>query len=1491
MMIVILIPTRSERCVVTRRLPSFGLRVHRGYDVDSTRKPAVASRQVNGVCHMSRLKLINNTMTFDPMPGAVYSAQMCSHTTNAELTCSMLAQNMSSPADSSTHLHKFPVSESSQAARSLSQIHPHKTRCTSCHKANLTQVLTRLMQSVPISPKAREQLSFGRPQRISTERLIAAHLHRKLCGANNTCQSLKEAVCGGGGFGGSYHECMRRGEFMPSLLTNLTVPVSVIPSSDTLWSRNWVFCPHTAKAQVGPSQDASVDIGVCTGSVPKDVWLDPSRRVSACTQSINEDAPSSPSVNFCLINAETQNLCLKMAAWKQRTEYYLCQAAGICEESDFFYSPTTFNLQEQEFVSDTVQRYYIEDAGLSCPLGSSSSNGVKEQQNANENALQYCSSVKLSPLLIVLETFREGKRALVLLSYHGIRVCFRFLQVFLAVTVDAAASIASTATNSVQAAAEALLTEITAFMLIIGDFVEQIGSSIMELALSRGVGSTLKEIIMAMCVIVRWIYNSIWAAILCPIAQFVLDYFAWALDIWKMVVNALRAVGIPTKELYDFIEWTRTLLDTLSSFLGECSDMRDICTLPSQVAEDSSTTGTLPMPTRCWSAYVTFFGDNQQLSCNDADTCKISSLSSETIMCGACPAQTNPNIQDYACDYVTSICTCAIPQLRSSSCLVNEDCMQGEQESCMLIDDNLQLSRSSILCNECQFQSMCYHTALSDNGVCACGTRQRLFQLCSQKEAERQSTLSLMLNNLCIYSQASSPFYQVEFAQTSVIACQLLDPTTAKCSYVVDSNMYVVRGYSRARRRLLSVGIDQDTGSESYTSMDPTCRDALVSENLPYTRASCQANYESSKATIAQLGLQQLLPQCSLCSFTDAIDAARRNPLAVLRIVTSPTMLLTIIQRHGPGERASLLFLTLHQGLSRSVRDIQTLEGFKDSFSLVSIQRSNGTDRTHVVHIDDKILPPALARTLELFIHQILSNEGVSNEGVSNEGVSNEGEQKSQELEEGTSTLKTEDISTNTTVSRQLLFFQELVLAVEKRVRSGWNEADRLHEAFADSVTQILTYKNVPEQRSAAEQEWGASSNEKENCDELRDLLLLLIRTTNGIHLGWRTITHERDTLQAKPFDSLQQAWPKFINVDARDSLNDYSYVQTQDMLVNAASEIVNNTFTVLDIKPSIFYNFLFSVVSAANISFAPCSYESVQTCSEWRVRLWHGILICFFYFSISALILNTFGFSFLSGLLVPFFSIVLLQLCYGYTFRCLPLIPICAFQDFTESINMLLPLSLELPDDLKSTDAKCLVPCTSDNNMQNNIQNNCLARYPSVKCTKSCKDPPFAYTSALSVMTWAFVEIGSPVSTYVLKNSHNVPFLQHESFNKELLWHETTLKRGSTDLIRAHRICFALNSYMLVPYLIIVGIALVLVFTMFTILLAQLFPILILFFSLFSAASVSSDYTIYEDAEAELEEELEEEQEEVETKREEVSEAAQDLNLQANEHYIVQMP
>ncbi len=57
----------------------------------------------------------------------------------------------------------------------------------------------------------------------------------------------------------------------------------------------------------------------------------------------------------------------------------------------------------------------------------------------------------------------------------------------------------------------------------------------------------------------------------------------------------------------------------------------------------------------------------------------------------------------------------------------------------------------------------------------------------------------------------------------------------------------------------------------------------------------------------------------------------------------------------------------------------------------------------------------------------------------------------------------------------------------------------------------------------------------------------------------------------------------------------------------------------------------------------------------------------------------------------MPLFSIVLFQLAYGYTWTCAPMVPVCWWQDVTESIGMLLPLSIEVPDELKRLDRHCL--------------------------------------------------------------------------------------------------------------------------------------------------------------------------------------------------------
>ena len=70
------------------------------------------------------------------------------------------------------------------------------------------------------------------------------------------------------------------------------------------------------------------------------------------------------------------------------------------------------------------------------------------------------------------------------------------------------------------------------------------------------------------------------------------------------------------------------------SFCVEEADFGCDALVPEQPVTLSD--GILPASTRCWSTYVTFFGDTQQLSCTNADTCKKGDANFELVTCGAC---------------------------------------------------------------------------------------------------------------------------------------------------------------------------------------------------------------------------------------------------------------------------------------------------------------------------------------------------------------------------------------------------------------------------------------------------------------------------------------------------------------------------------------------------------------------------------------------------------------------------------------------------------------------------------------------------------------------------------------------------------------------------------------------------------------------------------------------------------------------------------------
>ena len=140
---------------------------------------------------------------------------------------------------------------------------------------------------------------------------------------------------------------------------------------------------------------------------------------------------------------------------------------------------------------------------------------------------------------------------------------------------------------------------------------------------------------MALCAVVQWIYNNICGKITCPIILFVLEYIKMCLDVWEKIVDVLRSLSVNVEILDTFIEFVRTFINVVASCLNECRPLpANMCVLSTAVAVDAQERGVLPMPTRCWSTYVTFFGDNQQLSCTAADTCKLSSLSSERVVRG-----------------------------------------------------------------------------------------------------------------------------------------------------------------------------------------------------------------------------------------------------------------------------------------------------------------------------------------------------------------------------------------------------------------------------------------------------------------------------------------------------------------------------------------------------------------------------------------------------------------------------------------------------------------------------------------------------------------------------------------------------------------------------------------------------------------------------------------------------------------------------------------
>jgi hypothetical protein len=113
---------------------------------------------------------------------------------------------------------------------------------------------------------------------------------------------------------------------------------------------------------------------------------------------------------------------------------------------------------------------------------------------------------------------------------------------------------------------------------------------------------------------------------------------------------------------------------------------------------------------------------------------------------------------------------------------------------------------------------------------------------------------------------------------------------------------------------------------------------------------------------------------------------------------------------------------------------------------VVAIQRQGAAT---VVRVEDTVIPPHVARTLELLLESLLP----ALERVVPKNASAAGSNQSSNASHASA-------ASAGPPARRLLLFRELVLAVEERVKNGWTDAGRLHEAFAKSIEQVLTWKS-----------------------------------------------------------------------------------------------------------------------------------------------------------------------------------------------------------------------------------------------------------------------------------------------------------------------------------------------------------------------------------------------------------------------------------------------
>ena len=867
-------------CNVYDRLPSFAVRyVTLELDVIQKRM-RLPSTAPGGACHMGVLKRLPKNSTAD-------SVQFCTAFPKHS-RCRMLSVANQSDAtlQVSTYETDIPVQDPYVARKAQRRPVRHCKLCEDHVSASFVDRFQRerTLEQGPV------QLSVGLPVRLSTERVLAAEIRTRLCpGSRHVCDRMDAVVQ-------QKPHMWQKGMLIPELMStaqehhHASAPVV---RDEELWTKPWVFCKNQ------PDR--------CDGVIDKATWQNPDTRFDACKTIIATHAQqNSTPTRFCTLSPQLANLCVKLARWSNEdVPFILCKAAGHpdCLTQSFFYNPTAFSISNKDFVYNTVRAMYTKLDPSACPAIA-----ANRQVLQNEVLRSQCGNVALEPIRNMLTIARSFGFDFSVVQYCIVSFGMNMFGVILGAFAGMKSLISESAHN--------MKVFATLFLNKLGDIMGILWKVLFQLA-DYDAFAWIKEVVKIFC----WVLENVIGPL---VKKLLLPFWSFLLTVFKDMKNALGYIGLGAA--FD------PIIAMLAFAVQALENFNDTCPADGGSDDEFRSPGTLPVATKCWSTYQTFFGDNNVLSCTKADTCHRGVTDTSLVMCGACP---NPSTDfaPFGCLSVTKTCTCSVPVFAMQYCESNSDCY-AEDSSCKYLDGELEPSIGFTRCSSCQHKRLCFVGAGDSVGYCAC----TLFDVQWGRCLDQGAAVNPGYDNMCVlttdYNALQSSFV-FSFDTSLSTPCRMLNQGFTFCSRESGNGFLYVTGNEVGRRRHLLEFTPDDNSAVAVDTMSSLCRDALSTELMPNVRRECIDAFEESKVTVRMLGMQDAWPACAFCGAEDMLHTFMFKPHNMIILFSNVSSVAHVFMRHTYAKHAQTAYKTWRSMAFVLAHEFQDMKQFNDTQELI----------------------------------------------------------------------------------------------------------------------------------------------------------------------------------------------------------------------------------------------------------------------------------------------------------------------------------------------------------------------------------------------------------------------------------------------------------------------------------------------------------------------------------------------------------------------------